>query len=149
MILTERAYADSASVLTLQLKEATSGVANSNALEIQKVVPLPKVLPTEKSTNSRQYHAVIKEQTGSVSFAISNDLVSDTSFVSASLLYTDKDIDLPSGGLSASSEVYRYIVIQKKGNKVSFYACKKSSSKGFLGCLPGDVEVCSVGNVCP
>lgn len=141
IILTERAYADSAAVLTLQLKEAASGVANSNVIEIQKVIPIPKVLPSDKSTNSRQYYIVIKKQGSgnnqAISFAVSKDLISDDVFVSASLIYTDEGTNLGTSVLKASSDVYRYIVIQKKLNNINFYACKKTSSTGFSGCISG------------
>ena len=149
-ILTERAYSDSALVLTFQIKEAVLSVSSSNTVSIQRVVPLPKFLPDDKMSNKRAYYLVIKKASSggnNVVFAITKGIFYANTFVASSSLFLTSGVSTNLAGSSAfkiNSNDFHFFVVQKKNNKISFYACNKtyshydssgSTTYGFQQCI--------------
>ena len=131
-ILNDRAYIDSATLLVLQAKESAGAVFNSNTVEIEKAVPLPKALP-EKTENSKNYYFVIKKNTpigsgsSSISFAVTKGTYSKKIFSASAILYYSNAIDTnlgTSNELILSSLEYHYLLIKKQTDKVEFYGCQ-------------------------
>ena len=140
-ILNERAFNDSASIFCLQAKEYTSGVANSNIISMQRILPIPKVLPSETSQQKRMYYLVVNyySNSKSISFAITHDMYHKNVYVASSLLYLPDNIDVNMDGrdFKIGSDEYRYLVIQKEQNKLSIYACKEIGTSQLIGCMEG------------
>ncbi len=138
-ILNERAFNDSASILCLQAREYLSGVVNSNVISVEKIMPIPKVLPSETNQKRRMYYLVISYSSSdnSVSFAVTHDLYHDQTYVSSSLLYlpSNSGIQWGSGDLRISSDKYRYLVIQKKQGETTIYACKGINPTTLKNCI--------------
>lgn len=139
-ILNERAFNDSASIFCLQAREFVSGVVNSNVIGMQKVLPIPKVLPYSESPNKRMYYLVISYNSSNppfISFAVTHDLLHKNVFVSSALLYLPSVVSLSTTDFYIDSGVYRYLIIQKEGGDLSLFACRGMTSMRFINCLSG------------
>ncbi len=133
ILLNERAYIDSSSILCLQMKEAAQGVINSRVIEIENVIPFPETLP-EKSESAHHYYLVIKKNpslSNSISFAITKDdstsILNRMTFSASKLLYLPNNIrtNVDYHPLIADSSNYTYLLIRKNESKLNFYACQK------------------------
>jgi len=156
VILNDRAYADAATLLSLQVKEAAEGIFNSDTVEIQKIIPLPQALP-QKGVRSNNYYLVIKENSNpsrSISFSITRGTYSKRVFVSSSLIYIKPGISTNLGtgsNFNINSQKYHYLLIRKEGGQINFYGCRKfyydisASAYAFKNCTqPGGISIDSL-----
>lgn len=118
-MLSERAYADAAEVITMNAKDAIQGVMTTGALSGQRVVPLPKRIPEGiEGGRTRDYTLVLTRQGNSISIAIAWGTfirISDIrGYVTASLLYIEPNavIDMPDP-LVLDSDSFRFFVANK------------------------------------
>ena len=129
ILLNERSYSDSTSILCLQLKEATQGIINSRVIEIENIIPIPEALP-EKSESAHHYYVIIKRNSGSspsISFAITKGTASTRSFSASRIIYLPNTLstNVDYKKLEVNSGNYSYIVIKKNESGLNFYGCEK------------------------
>lgn len=149
-IISERAYADSAEIIAVNIRDAMQGVITSGALSAQRVVPLPKSIPEGiQATRAREYTVVIEKGGSGSSITISIAVAWGSfssksqikSYVSAAFLYvpdgTDFNLDEPGKNpLVLSSSDFRFFVVNKTtrgGPLIYVGGCKKA---GLTSCVP-------------
>ena len=146
-LISEKAFADSAEVLTIQIKDGFQGVTSSGSLESQKVIPIPDRLPEGVSAEeTRNFIIDIEADTSedTLSTAISWDVLNVNRYSSASLLFIDfNKFNFNPTSLRIESSKHDFLVIKKTGNggiNIDIFACEVVDSSGcFSRCTPSFV----------
>lgn len=118
-IISERAFADSAEVIAINIKDAMQGVITTGALSGQRVVPLPQRIPEDiQETKARLYTVVIEKNSDIISIAVAWGSFSRKddikSYVSASMLFVSPSLSINlASPLVLNSSDFRFFVANK------------------------------------